>query len=75
MAIKTVRQSMMVSFAIVIQIAAIIATEATFTASKKADKLLEFLNFFINGFTKATKRNEGRKIAIVDKTAPETPLI
>ena len=74
-AINIVRQSVIVSFDIVMQIAAIMATEATFTASKKADKLFELRIFLTKGFSNATKINDGRKIAIVEIMAPDSPLI
>ena len=51
------------------------ATEAIFTASKKAENKTELLIFFTKGFRKATKTNDGRKIAIVEITAPDIPLI
>ncbi len=51
------------------------ATEAIFTASKKAENKTELRIFFTKGFRKATKTNDGRKIAIVEITAPDRPLI
>ena len=75
MAIKTVLQSIIVSFPIATQIETIIAIEATLTASKKVENTAELRIFFTNGFSKATKINEGKKMAIVDSNAPEKPLI
>ena len=57
------------------QIEIIIATEATFTASKNAENNFEFRIFLTIGFRKATKTNEGRKMAIVERIAPDNPLI
>ena len=65
----------MVETPIWIQIDTIIATEATFTASKKVLKVTELRNFLTKGFNKATKTKEGKKIAKVDTAAPEKPLI
>ena len=70
-----VRQSVIVSLAICIQIEIIIATEDTLTASKKTEKAFEFRSFLTNGFNKATKTNEGKNIARVDINAPIAPLI
>lgn len=70
-----VRQSVIVLAPIWIQTDTIIATEATFTASKKVLNVTEFRNFFTKGFSKATKKKEGKKIAIVDTRAPESPFI
>jgi hypothetical protein len=53
----------------------IIATEAIFTASKKADNDFELRIFLTSGLSIATKRKAGTKIPIVDITAPEIPLI
>lgn len=74
-AIKMVRQSIMVSFPISIHIEIMIAIDATFTASKKTAKTVEFRIFLTNGFNNATKMNEGKKMAIVEINAPEKPLI
>ncbi len=52
-----------------------IATDATLTASRKMDSPLDWRIFFIKGFSNATKINDGRKIAIVEITAPDSPLI
>lgn len=52
-----------------------IATEATFTASRKADINFELRIFLTIGFRSATKAKEGRKIPIVEMIAPERPLI
>lgn len=75
MAIRIVRQSVMVSLPIAKQTAIIMATEATFTASKNAEKPTEFRIRFINGLSRATNTNEGRKIPTVEMTAPPMPLI
>ena len=69
-AMVMLRQSVMVSLPIVKHTAAIIDTDATFTASKKSDSPLEFRNFLINGLSSATKTNEGRKMAMVEIIAP-----
>jgi len=74
-AINIVRQSEMLSLPIVMQIAAIMATDATLTASKKADNAFELRIFLTKGLSNATNTNEGRKIAIVEITAPDNPLI
>ena len=74
-AINIVRQSEMLSLTIVMQIAAIMATDATLTASKKTDNAFELRIFLTKGLSKATKTNEGRKIAIVEIMAPASPLI
>ncbi len=55
--------------------AAIKATEATFTASKKAENSWESRIFFTKGFNKATKTKEGRNIPIVLTNAPIPPFI
>jgi hypothetical protein len=44
-----------------------------FTASRKADIIFEVLSRGMTGFRIKTKTNEGRKMAIVDITAPGTP--
>ena len=75
MAIKIVRQSVIESLPMAKQTEIIIATEATFTASKKAENSLELRIFLTRGFRKATNTNEGRKIAIVEIAAPDNPLI
>ena len=74
-AIKMVRQSVIVSLAIEKQMEAMMATDATLTASKKAENSTELRIFFTNGFNKATNRNAGTKIATVETTAPVHPLI
>lgn len=74
-AIKIVRQSVMVSFPITKQMAAIIATDATFTASRNTENSLEFRIFFTIGFNNATNTKDGKKIPRVDTTAPQNPLI
>ena len=75
MAIKIVRQSVIESLPIAKQTEIIMATEATFTASRNAENNTELRIFLTNGFRNATKTNEGRKIAIVEITAPDNPLI
>lgn len=74
-AIVIVRQSVMASLPIVKQTEAMIATEATLTASRKADKLLYLRILFISGLSNATKINDGRNMAIVISMAPDNPLI
>ena len=74
-AIKTVRQSVIVSLPITKQMETIRATEATFTASKKTVKVLELRIFFTNELSNPTKTNDGRKIPIVETMAPDNPLI
>ena len=74
-AIETVRQSVMVSFPIAKQTEMMIATEATFTASRKVENRTELRIFFTNGFSKATKMKDGRKIPMVETIAPVKPLI
>lgn len=74
-AIDIVRQSVMVSLPIVKQTEIIIATEATFTASKNAENKVEFRIFFTSGLSKATNTNEGKKIPIVETSAPVSPFI
>lgn len=74
-AIKTVRQSIIVSFPISTQIEIIIAIDATFTASKNVENNLESRIFFTSGFNNATKIKDGKKMAIVEINAPEKPLI
>ena len=73
--IITVRQSVMVSLPIIKHTAAIMATDATFTASKKADNAFEFRSFFIKGLRSATKTNEGKNMASVEIIAPDQLLI
>lgn len=73
-AIEMVRQSVMVSFPIVKQTAIIIATDATFTASKKVENNLEFLIFFTNGLSNATNTKDGRKIPMVEIRHPTNRL-
>ena len=74
-AIKIVRQSVIESLPMAKQTEIIIATEAMFTASKKAENKTELRIFLTSGFRNATKTKEGRKIAIVEITAPDRPLI
>ena len=69
-AITMVFQSVIVSFPIAIQTEIIMATDATLTASKNDENNFEFLIFSTNGFNRATKANEGRKIPIVATKAP-----
>ena len=47
-----------------------IATDATFTASRNAEKDFEFLIFRTSGFSKATNKNDGRNIPKVAIKAP-----
>ncbi len=75
MAIKTVLQSVIVSMPIVIHTETIIATDATFTASRKIESLTEDLIFFNNVSNKATKIKAGKKIPIVAMIAPDQPFI
>jgi len=74
-AMEIVRQSVIVSFPIEKQTETIMAIEATFTASRKAENEFEFRIFRTSGFNKATKTNDGRKIAMVETIAPVSPLI
>ena len=74
-AIKIVRQSVIESFPIVKQTEIIMATEAIFTASKNAENNTELRIFLTKGFRKATNKNEGRKMAMVEIAAPDKPLI
>ena len=74
-AIRIVRQSVTESLPIEKHTEIIMATEAIFTASRKAENNIELRIFFTSGFRKATKIKEGRKIAIVEMTAPDIPLI
>jgi len=73
-AIKIVLQSVMLSFPISKQMTVIRATDATFTASKKEENIFDDLNFFTSGFSNATNKKEGRKIPIVETTAPLHPF-
>ncbi len=57
-AIKIVRQSTILSLPITRQTDNIMATEATFTASRNTDKPFELRTFLINGLRNATKTNE-----------------
>ncbi len=68
-----VRQSKMLSLPISKTIARMMATDATFTASKNADILGERRNAGMSGFRNATNKNDGRKIPIVAATAPQSP--
>ena len=61
-AIVIVRQSVMVSLPIEKQTETIIATDATFTASRNAENSFEFRIFFTSGLSKATKMNEGNRV-------------
>ena len=72
---RIVRQSVMVSLPMEKQTETIIATDATFTASRNAEKSFEFLIFLTNGLSKATNTNDGRNIPIVETIAPDSPLI
>ena len=74
-AIKTVRQSVMLSWPMEKQIEIIMATDATFTASRNAEKRVELRIFFTSGFSTATKINDGRKIPMVETIAPVQPFI
>ena len=74
-AIKIVLQSVRVSFPIFTATATINATAATFTASKNAPKVLDFLSLGNKGFKIKTNKNEGRKIPMVAAIAPEIPFI
>ena len=74
-AIKIVRQSVIESFPIVKQTEIIMATEAIFTASKNAENNTDLRIFLTKGFRKATNKNEGRKMAMVEIAAPDKPLI
>ena len=74
-AIKIVRQSVIESFPIVKQTEIIMATEAIFTASRNAENNTELRIFLTKGFRKATNKNEGRKMAMVEIAAPDKPLI
>ena len=74
-AIVIVRQSVMVSLPMEKHTETMMATDATFTASKKVENDLEFRIFLTKGFSKATNTNEGRKIPIVEMIAPDQPLI
>src|SRR5690606_21308836 len=74
-AMVIVRQSVIVSLLITKHTDAIIATDATLTASKKADNPLELRILFIKGLSSATNTNEGRNIATVEINAPDSPLI
>lgn len=74
-AIKIVRQSTTLSLPITRQTDNIMATEATFTASRNTDKPFELRIFFTNGLRNATNTNEGKNIATVETIAPYNPLI
>ena len=74
-AIKIVRQSVIVSLHIAKQTLTIIATDATFTASKKAENSSDVRTFFTARPSNATKTKDGRKIPMVETTAPVKPLI
>ena len=50
-------------------------TEATLTASRNPENSTEFRIILTNGFSKPTNRKEGKKMAKVETTAPDQPLI
>jgi len=59
--INILRQSAMLSFPIEKHTEIIMATEATFTASRNIENKFEVRICFTTGFRKATKTNEGKK--------------
>ncbi len=64
-------QSVILSLPISKQTAMMMTTDATFTASKNAENRFEFRIFFTKGFNNVTKTKEGKKMAMVEITAPE----
>ena len=64
----------MESFPMAKQTEIMMATEAIFTASRNAENNTELRIFLTNGFRKATNTKEGRKMAMVEITAPDKPL-
>jgi len=72
-AIKLVFQSVIDALPVSIQTTKIRTTETIFTASKKADIILELRSFRIIGLSKATNKNEDRNIPIVAAIAPGIP--
>lgn len=52
-----------------------IAIDTTFTVSKKALIIFDFLNRGISGLSTATNKKDGRNIPIVAATAPGAPAI
>lgn len=69
------RQSVTVSLPIERQTETIMATEATLTASRNTENSLESRIFLTSGLSKATNTNEGKKMPMVETTAPFSPLI
>ena len=67
---RIVRQSVSESLPISKHTAIIMATEATFTASRNIENIVEFLIILTIGLSRATKTKEGKKMAIVDTAAP-----
>jgi hypothetical protein len=53
----------------------IIATDTMFTVSRKTLMILELLSRGTRGLSKATNKNEGRKIPTVAAIEPVTPPI
>ena len=74
-AIKTVRQSVTVSHAKSIHTVMMIANEAVFTPSRKAENNFDRRIRGNSGFDKATNTKEGRNTANVAITAPSSPFI
>ena len=68
-------QSVRASIPIFIHTVIITATEAAFTASRKAEKIFDFLSLGKRGLRRATKRKEGRKIPSVARREPVIPPI
>ncbi len=75
MAIVIPRQSWMESLPSSTHTANIMATDATFTVSRKADIIADLLSLGMYGLSKATNKNEGRKMPTVAAMAPGSPAI